>query len=66
MVILEITDYGEKKFLLYCTEICLKKWNNDLPDFYFVGIKIEQQVKLFLPGFPSNEENFMEFLYGVR
>ena len=31
-----------------------------------MGDKIELQVDLFLPGFPSNEENFIEFLYRVR
>ena len=48
------------------TEICLEKWSNKLPDFYFLRDKIEKHVELFMPGFSANEENFMEFLYGVR
>ena len=31
----------------------------ELPDFYFLRDKIEQQVELFFPGFSSNEQNFM-------
>ena len=51
-------------YISCCTEICLQKCNNALPDFYFVCDKSKQQVELILPGF--NEEKFMEFLYGVR
>ena len=54
-------------YYVHCyAQVCLKMWKNNLPDFYFVIDKIEQQVGLFWPGFCNNEENFMEFLYGVR
>ena len=49
-----------------CTEICLEKCSNKLPDFYFLWDKIGKPVEIFMPGFSTNEENFMEFLYGVR
>ena len=54
-------------YYVHCyAQVCLKKWKNNLPDFYFVRDKIEHQVGLFCPGFCNNAENFMEFLYGVR
>ena len=53
-------------YIQYCTEICLKKWSNKLPDFYFFRGKIEKQVEVFMLGFSTNEENFMDFLYWVR
>ena len=37
-----------------------------MPDFYFLWDKIGKQFELFMPGFLTNEENFMEFLYGVK
>lgn len=48
------------------SDLCLKKWTNALPDFCFVLDKMEKQVELFLPGFPSYGENVMNFLYGLR
>ena len=54
-------------YYVHCyTQVCLKNWKNNLPDFYLDRDKIEQQVGLFWSGFCSNEENLMEFLYGVR
>ena len=52
----------------HCREACLRRWTNNLPDFYFVCVcdKIEQQCELFLPGSLKNEEIFMEFLFGIR
>ena len=44
-------------YIKCCTEICLEKWSNKLPDFYFLWDKIEKQVELFMPGFSTNEEN---------
>ena len=29
-------------YIKCCTEVCLKKWKNILPDFYFLRDKIEQ------------------------
>ena len=37
-----------------------------MPNFYFLWDRIEKQVELFMPGFSTNEEDFMELLYGVR
>ena len=34
-------------YIRCCTEACLKKWRNDLPDFYFLKDRIEQQVEHF-------------------
>ena len=47
-----------------CTEICLKKQNNDLLDFYFVGDKIEQQVELFFLHFQVMKEILWSFCMG--
>ena len=35
-------------YIKCCTEVCPKKWKNNLPDFYFLRDKIEQQVELFI------------------
>ena len=53
-------------YIKCCAEICLEKWSNKLPNFYFLWDRIEKQVELFMPGFSTNEEDFMELLYGVR
>lgn len=54
-------------YYVHCyAQVCLKKWKNNLPDFYLVRDKIEQQMGLFWSGFCCNEENVTEFLCGVR
>ena len=50
----------------HCQEACVRRWTNNLLDFYFVCDKIEQQCELFLPGSLKNEEIFMESLFAIR
>lgn len=38
-------------YIKFCTEICLEKLSNKLPDFCFLWDKIEIQVELFMPSF---------------
>ena len=63
----DITNFQKKRFQLsiiiifiVVQKLALKKWKNDLPDFYFLKNKIEQRFELFFPGFFSNEQNLMD------
>ena len=71
-IIITLETWGKEVPLIYfhninhCWEACLRRWTNNLPDFYFVCDKIEQQCELLLPGSVRNEEIFMEFLFAIR